>query len=114
MSSGITEPLADSVEVSGQNDSTFYDYSPWVPPFTYDPQGTFIADSRGRQILDIRGWGFLTGKGHEALGLHPAKATVIQDEIGEYVTKLLNLTSVGRGGDKQSAPPVSPNPDSLS
>lgn len=30
-------------------------------------------------ICDIRGWGYLTGKGHGALGLPPEQAAAIQD-----------------------------------
>lgn len=68
-----------------------FDYSPWTPPFYYDDLGTRIVDAKERIILDVRGWGFLTGKGQEALGMTENKAEDIQNAIGEHVTRLLNL-----------------------
>lgn len=41
-------------------------------------------------VLDIRGWGELTGKGHGALGLPEAEATAIQDARAELFSELVN------------------------
>lgn len=66
------------------------DYSPWTPPFKYDEFGNWITDSREHRILDMRGWGFLTGGGHGALGMHEDDASAVQDRIGKRVCELLN------------------------
>jgi hypothetical protein len=71
-----------------------FDFSPWAPPFTYDPDGTRIVDSQQRLILDVRGTGFLTGKGSEALGMNKQEACWLQDALGEHVASLLNASSV--------------------
>lgn len=59
-------------------------------PFTYDEHGTCIWDAATNKVLDIRGWGYLTGKGAAALGLSDVEATRLQDEIGKTVARLLN------------------------
>ena|SRR5687768_9366830 len=63
---------------------------PWKPPFVYNRGGQWIQDSNGARILDMRGWGFLTGKG--GMNLPEDEAAKIQDGVGEYVTTLLNST----------------------
>lgn len=68
-------------------------YEPWTPPFRYDDEGQWIEDSKGKRLLDMRGWGFLTGAGEAALGLSSEVAAQIQDGIGERVTDLLNEDS---------------------
>lgn len=115
--------LQDQRSENGERTSSLasFDYRPWVPPFSYDPEGTRIIDSRDHLVLDVRGWGFLTGKGSEALAMNEEGACVIQDNIGEHVTKLLNLTSVGRGLKRSDVPrasalptpPASPTSDLL-
>lgn len=65
-------------------------YNPWQPPFHYNMAGQWIEDSKGQRMLDIRGWGFLTGKGSEALGMDEDAAAKIQDDIGKRVVELLN------------------------
>lgn len=37
------------------------------------------------KLLDIRGWGYLTGHGHGALALPADEATAIQKAMGEFV-----------------------------
>lgn len=64
-------------------------FYPWTPPFTYCEEGQEIRDSRGQKIVDIRGWGYLTGKG-EALGLSEDEAAQLQDKVGAYICKLMN------------------------
>ena len=65
-------------------------FAPWKPPFRYDAVGQWIEDSNGQLMLDVRGWGHLTGKGSEALGIGYADATKIQDNIGQLTVQLLN------------------------
>ena len=63
-------------------------YAPWKPPFRYEDFGTQIVDSGGQKILDMRGWGFLTGQG--SLAMDSAKAEEIQIRIGNRVAELMN------------------------
>lgn len=65
-------------------------YEPWALPFKYEPGGQYIADAKGNMVLDVRGWGQLTGKGSEALGMNEDAAAKLQDELGERVTVLMN------------------------
>ena len=64
-------------------------YSPWVPPFSYNYEGQWIEDSQGQRLMDVRGWGLLTGKG--SLGMMEETAARIQDAIGLRVTGLMNV-----------------------
>jgi hypothetical protein len=64
-------------------------YEPWKPPFKYDEHGG-ITDSKEHKILDVRGWGFLTGKGYGAMGLNEGVASEIQDRIAERICEVLN------------------------
>jgi hypothetical protein len=57
-------------------------------PYEYHPEGTLIADKEGNLILDVRGWGRLTGEGTGGLGL--ANAEAVQDWFGEWLADLLN------------------------
>lgn len=41
-------------------------------------------------IADIRGWGFLTGRGSGALGLDSSEGKMIQDVIAAEIVKLWN------------------------
>lgn len=65
-------------------------WEPWQPPFSYSSFGSMILDARGNRIVDMRGWGFLTGRGHAALGLPQDKAEAIQDRLGEQVALAIN------------------------
>lgn len=65
-------------------------WSPWQPPFSYSSAGTQIYDTRGNRMVDMRGWGFLTGKGSGALGMPQDKAEVLQDKLGEQVALAIN------------------------
>lgn len=49
-------------------------------PWTLDPHTGLIIYALGNQmrIADVRGWGYLTGKGHGALGLPHYQARAIQ------------------------------------
>jgi len=52
-------------------------------------------------ILDQRGWGYLTGGGHAALGLDTATASQMQDEMQQWVVDALNAAwEASKSGDK--------------
>ena len=68
-------------------------YAPWKPPFRYNPDAQWIEDSNGQRLLEIRGWGYLTGRGHGGLGMDGNKAASIQDAIGQRVAELMNVDS---------------------
>lgn len=57
------------------------------PPFRYSCGAIWGSGDGAEKLLDVRGWGHLTGGG--AHGLPEAKAAEIQDEIGEHIAKLL-------------------------
>jgi hypothetical protein len=65
-------------------------------PFNYNPRfGTRVWGVNAKigdasPVLDVRGWGYLTGKGHGALGLSVEQAKAEQDAFGELVADLLN------------------------
>lgn len=63
----------------------------WKAPFRYDEEGTMIWDANNERVLDVRGWGYLTGKGSAALGLPPEEAATIQNDLGKIVVQSLNL-----------------------
>jgi len=48
------------------------------------------ADASMMNICDIRGWGYLTGKGHFALGLDDEEARVVQNANAELIAALRN------------------------
>ena len=60
----------------------------WKAPFRYVDTGSYIADANGDKMLDIRGWGHLTGRGAHALSDEVAEK--IQDQLGEHVAAILN------------------------
>ena len=52
-------------------------------------------------ILDQRGWGYLTGKGHAALGLDTETAYKLQKDMQEWVVDALNAAwEASKSGDK--------------
>lgn len=63
-------------------------YHPFIPPFKYDRDTSKIFDSNNNLILDIRGWGYLTGRG--ALALSEEEAIKIQDRIGAEIVRAMN------------------------
>lgn len=42
------------------------------------------------RIVDIRGWGYLTGQGHRALALPPEEALAAQLETLQFIAKAMN------------------------
>lgn len=85
-----------------------HDFVPWKPPFHYVEMLTCVHDSENNIVLDIRGWGRLTGTGG-GLALGEERARGIQDRLGELVAKLLTLTSVGALIEEQGPLPVNEN-----
>ena len=65
-------------------------YGPWKAPFKYDDMGCWIVDANGKRVLDLRGWGYLTGTGCGGLRMTQEAACVIQDRVGRRVVELLN------------------------
>ena len=60
------------------------------PPFRYEIGSIWGSGEGAEKLLDIRGWGHLTGGGGHNL---PAEqAAKIQDEIGEHIARLLNAS----------------------
>ena len=57
----------------------------WKPPFSFTCG--MINDSEGSRIVDIRGWGHLTGTG--AHHLPSEQAEKVQDQLGEHLAELL-------------------------
>lgn len=76
--------------------------TPSAPPPTYltGPYGTdafgckiYATTAKGGEwtsCLDVRGWGYLTGCGHGALGLSQAEATQEQARFAAWVVESLN------------------------
>ena len=60
----------------------------WKPPFRYEPEGTCIFDADGSKILDVRGWGHLTGAC--AWRMPVAEAERIHDQLGRHLALVLN------------------------
>lgn len=67
-------------------------YFPWEPPFRY-LQGGLIVDARGKMFAEMRGWGFLTGRGRGANRMSQEAATVLLDKMGEHLAELINHTA---------------------
>ena len=66
-------------------------------PFVYDNDLQLIRceseEAGGSNVLEMRGWGFLTGKGG-GLGLDPDDAAEIQDELGELLVEFMNAKAI--------------------
>ena len=76
------------VKLSVSKSASAKGYAPFKPPFKYDADGQCIFDSAGNMIVDVRGWGFLTGKGAKAY--KQEKAMNIQDGIGRRIAQIMN------------------------
>jgi hypothetical protein len=64
-------------------------------PFSTDDYGSKIYGTSDRDggatiVLDIRGWGYLTGRGHGALGLGETEAMAEQVAFARHVAAVLN------------------------
>lgn len=60
----------------------------WAFPFRYESEGSRIIDANGDMILDVRGWGHLTGAGGHNIDIN--EASRVQDHVGCAVANLLN------------------------
>ncbi len=76
------------------------------PPFRYEIGSIWGSGPGAEKLLDIRGWGHLTGGG--AHNLPADKAAKIQAEIGEHIARLLNA-SWPNIGSQRTRPAVSEN-----
>lgn len=64
-----------------------------LAPFRCDNAGYIWAQSaKGGETVfaNIRGWGYMTGRGHGALGLAEAEAVALQRQWGEMFAAALN------------------------
>lgn len=82
--------------VAGQAVQSDALFGPFLPPFVYEEEGACISDADGKRIVDVRGWGYLTGGGGCALNLHPDKAKAIQDRIGAFLVAAMNSPNAPR------------------
>lgn len=79
-----------------------------MAPFSADRAGYIWGQSaKGGQtvIANVRGWGYLTGGGHGALGLPEELAVNEQRRWGEMIAQALNAFANG-DGSKHSMPPT--------
>ena len=75
-------------------------------PFKTDDFASYIYGSNDKiggdnPVLEIRGWGYLTGNGHGALGLSHAEAVAEQKRFASFVVDALNAAAppaVAAGG----------------
>lgn len=67
-----------------------FPFYPFIAPFRYVSSGQWITDANGQLVLDVRGWGYLTGQGAAALKLPEDQAAAIQDRLGKTVAALMN------------------------
>jgi hypothetical protein len=66
----------------------------WPGEWTCDNAGYIWADSLkgGRtHMIDVRGWGYLTGRGSGALALDNDTASRLQDELGRLIASAPDL-----------------------
>ena len=64
-------------------------------PWTLDENGLTIYDADQNRLLDIRGWGALTGGGGLALNHDVAEAAQIQ--LAKHIIELVNASSKKTG-----------------
>lgn len=48
----------------------------------------------GSRVLDVRGWGYLTGRGSGALGIPMEEAANVQDAMGKFLALLPQLAAL--------------------
>lgn len=64
-------------------------------PLRYDDQGAHIVDRDGSIVMDVRGWGQLTGRGTTALKLSDDVARSVQDVSMKHTVETLNKAALG-------------------
>lgn len=62
-------------------------------PWLYSRRGGYVyaEGDEGGKVLDVRGWGFLTGSGYGALGLSEKEASELQNAMGQRLASLPEL-----------------------
>lgn len=79
--------------MSGDNrsqPSTEHTPTPWRScPYSQDIYADDVPKGPMR-VADIRGWGYLTGKGHGALGLSDEEAMAIQKANAAFIVEAVN------------------------
>lgn len=65
-------------------------YFPWEPPFQFLHRAGIIVDAHGKMFAEMRGWGFLTGRGESAARLSHEEGAVIQDKMGHHLVEIIN------------------------
>lgn len=64
--------------------------TPWrVEPYSFSIYADNVPKGPAR-VADMRGWGYLTGKGHGALALSDDKGVAIQKANAEFIVKAVN------------------------
>lgn len=63
-------------------------------PWTIDEDGLAIYDADENKVLDIRGYGRLTGNGSGGLGLAHEDAAKAQAQLAQHVVELINASAV--------------------
>lgn len=98
-SNGYAKPGEDPPPMPPAPPSTTCSLPPFFkPPFRHESglilcRGTKEGDSI---VLDVRGWGYLTGKGCGAHGMTDYAAISVQDQFGEWVAHALNESANGQ------------------
>lgn len=72
---------------------------PWkYKPTKYD--ATIWAENGNMMVAQLRGWGYLTGKGHLALGLSSEEAARIQDANGFLIAAAQELLAACKAQER--------------
>lgn len=90
-----TKPQAPGVAVA---DAPKHTPGPWITG-NHWPVGWIMAEGVEKgpmHVADIRGWGYLTGRGHGALGLSHEDAAAIQDANGRLIAAAPELLDAAR------------------
>ena len=81
-------------------------FDPFHPPFHYESDGQTIRDANGQWLLDMRGWGYLTGGGSGGLHIPTEEAARIQDRVARHLVQALNVELLARNPERQSYEPL--------
>ncbi|MEZ0212490.1 MAG: hypothetical protein ACAH27_06000 [Xanthobacteraceae bacterium] len=75
-------------------------YTPHPDTWTFHPIGGEIvapsAKGGTRKVIDMRGWGYLTGGGHGALGLDWETARAEQDNLAAFIIAACRKAAKGK------------------
>lgn len=84
--------------------TTLHELAQSLGPFSVDRAGYVWCESAkgGRTVFaNVRGWGYLTGKGSGALGLSEAEGIAAQALWGELIVEALNAFAQPNGTTKE-------------